>query len=201
MQKKVIYGELEGNYSTEANIPRAEIQRQEGSVYDVESSNSSSQGESTQEDSPPSRVRMLRDIYESCSFALHMSDPSNYDEACQNTVWKKAMDEEFQAIQRNDTWDLVAAPMNKKIIGLKWIYKTKFNANGEVQNYKARLVARGYVQEKGIDYEDVFFPVARLETVKLILSIAAHKEWQVYHMDVKSAAPRFHSARERASSV
>lgn len=79
------------------------------------------------------------------------------------------------------------APTDQKIIGLKWIFKTKYRADGEIQKYKARIVAKGYSQEQGVDYDEVFSPVARIETVRMLLALAAHRRWKVYHLDVKSA--------------
>jgi hypothetical protein len=81
----------------------------------------------------------------------------------------------------------VKLPAGHKPIGLKWVFKLKKNVEGEVVKYKARLVAKGYVQKQGIDYEEVFAPVARLETVRLILAMAANRGWEVHHLDVKTA--------------
>jgi hypothetical protein len=78
-------------------------------------------------------------------------------------------------------------PPNQKPIGLKWVYKLKKNSNGVVTKHKARLVAKGYVQTQGIDFEEVFAPVARLDTIGLILAMEANKGWEVHHLDVKSA--------------
>jgi hypothetical protein len=78
-------------------------------------------------------------------------------------------------------------PVGHKEIGLKWVFKLKRNADGEVVKHKARLVAKGYVQKHGVDYEEVFAPVARLDIVKLILALAANRGWEVHHLDVKSA--------------
>ena len=78
-------------------------------------------------------------------------------------------------------------PKGHKAIGLKWVYKVKRDPEGNVVKHKARLVAKGYAQRHGVDYEEVFAPVARLETVRLILALAASGKWEVHHMDVKSA--------------
>ena len=90
-------------------------------------------------------------------------------------------------IQKNDTWELTTFSQNHKAIGVKWVYRIKHIADGEVDRYKARLVAKGYKQKYGIDYEEVFAPVARLDTVRLLISLAAHHRWKIYHLDVKSA--------------
>eukprot|EP00253_Pinus_taeda_P007207 PITA_07207 len=97
------------------------------------------------------------------------------------------MDEEMNAIERNKTWDLVELPKGKEVIGVKWVYKTKSNAEGKIERHKARLVVKGYKQQYGRDYEETFAPVARMEIVRAVLSIAAQNKWKVYQMDVKSA--------------
>ncbi|GKA84219.1 zinc finger, CCHC-type containing protein [Tanacetum coccineum] len=101
--------------------------------------------------------------------------------------WVKAMDSEMALIEKNNTWKLVDPPKNRKPIGLKWVYKVKRDPTGKIVKYKARIVAKGYVQRHGIDYEEVFAPVARIETVRLILALARSYGWWVHHLDVKSA--------------
>jgi len=97
------------------------------------------------------------------------------------------MDAEIDAIERNDTWELTYLPASAKKVGVKWVYKTKFNENGEIDKYKARLVVKGYTQEHGIDYTEVFAPVARMDTVRLVISLTALKHWIIFQLDVKSA--------------
>lgn len=97
------------------------------------------------------------------------------------------MDVEIEAIKRNDTWELTELPEGGKKIGVKWVYKTKFNENGEVDKHKARLVVKGYSQQHGVDYTEVFAPVARMETIRLVVALAAQKGWAIYQLDVKSA--------------
>ncbi|GLT98425.1 hypothetical protein SLE2022_159300 [Rubroshorea leprosula] len=143
----------------------------------------------------PLRTKNLADIYEETevvdnpSFFCLFADiePLNFKEAAIDKKWKHAMDEEIKAIQKNGTWELMTLPEGQKAIGMKWVYKAKKNAQGKVEKYKARLVAKGYIQEYGIDYDEVFAPVARLETIRLIISLAAQNKWQIYQMDVKSA--------------
>jgi hypothetical protein len=96
------------------------------------------------------------------------------------------MNEEIQSIDKNQTWDLVELPKGKDVIGVKWVYKTKYNDDGKVEKHKARLVAKGFTQQPGIDYNETFSPVARLDTIRMVLSIIAQKNWKVYQMDVKS---------------
>jgi len=114
-------------------------------------------------------------------------DPSNFDEASKLKVWREAMKQEIEVIESNNTWELTDLPTGCKKIGVKWIYKTKLNEKGEVEKYKARLVAKGYAQKLGIDYNEVFAPVARWDTIRTILAVAACRGWKVYQLDVKSA--------------
>jgi hypothetical protein len=94
--------------------------------------------------------------------------------------------EEMGSIEHNQTWSLVNLPARQHAIGLKWVFKVKKDERGNVTKHKARLVAKGYVQRHGIDYEEVFAPVARMESVRVLLAVAAHRSWSVHHMDVKS---------------
>ena len=86
-------------------------------------------------------------------------------EALTDPDWKKAMNEEMEALQRNTTWELVPLLEGKKTVGCRWIFTVKLNLNGSINRYKARLVAKGYTQKYGIDYEDTFAPVAKMNTI------------------------------------
>jgi hypothetical protein len=97
------------------------------------------------------------------------------------------MQEERSSIEENRTWTLVDLPAGFRPIGLKWVYKVKRNERGVIVKHKARLVAKGYVQRTRIDFEEVYAPVARLESVRLLLVVAAQEGWEVHHMDVESA--------------
>lgn len=116
-----------------------------------------------------------------------IDEPTCYAQAIKEQHWKNAMDCEIEAIERNETWRLTDLPENRRAIDLKWVYKVKKDTNGEVMKHKARLVAKGYVQKLGIDFEEAFAPVTRMETVRLLLALAARNEWEVHHLDVKSA--------------
>jgi hypothetical protein len=115
------------------------------------------------------------------------ADPINYEEAVASSRWRKAMDSEINSIKKNETWTLTDLPAGCKKIGVKWLYKTKLNELGEVDKYKARLVAKGYSQQYGVDYTEVFVPVARMDTVRMIVAVAAQRNWTIYQLDVKSA--------------
>lgn len=113
-------------------------------------------------------------------------DPEKFEEAVKEEKWRKAMEVEIKSIEDNETWELVSLPNGAKVIGVKWVYKTKLNEKGEVDKYKARLVAKGFHQTHGVDFE-VFAPVARWDTIRLIIAIAAQRRWKVLQLDVKSA--------------
>ena len=97
------------------------------------------------------------------------------------------MQEEMLAIDRSNTWELESPPSNCKPIGLKWIFKLNKNPKGEIIRHKAQLVVKGYSQRKRIDYEEVFAPVVRFETIRALIALASLKRWVIYHLDVKSA--------------
>ncbi|KAG7565310.1 Integrase catalytic core [Arabidopsis suecica] len=114
-------------------------------------------------------------------------EPWDFKEAKELKVWRDACDEEISSINKNKTWSLVDLPNGAKPIGLKWVFKIKRNSDGSINKYKARLVAKGYVQRYGVDFEEVFAPVARIETIRFIVAIAASNGWEVHHLDVKTA--------------
>ena len=121
------------------------------------------------------------------SHAMSVEEPRSLKEADGDPNWVAAMEEEMKSICDNHTWSLVELPRGHRPIGLKWVYKVKRDENGAIVKYKARLVAKGYVQQPEVDFEEVYAPVARLESVRLVLAVAAHFGWGVHHMDVKSA--------------
>ncbi|KAL5836713.1 hypothetical protein ACOSQ3_013882 [Xanthoceras sorbifolium] len=121
-------------------------------------------------------------------FALFSDcDPTVFETAVKETKWRKAMDEEITAIERNNTWELTDRPRGHKTIVVKWVYKTKLKENGEVDKYKARLVAKGYKEKFGVDYKEVFAPVARHDTIRLVIALATQNSWPIFQLDVKSA--------------
>jgi len=108
--------------------------------------------------------------------AIHAAiDPIHYEDALKSEKWRHVMDLKIEAINKNGTWELTELPKGAKKVGVKWIYKTKFNENGDVDKYKVRLVAKGYIQQHGVDYTEVFAPVARMETIRLVVALAAQR--------------------------
>ncbi|XP_058788354.1 uncharacterized mitochondrial protein AtMg00820-like [Vicia villosa] len=108
------------------------------------------------------------------------NDPTTFEEAAKTQVWRDAMDHEIATIEKNRTWELAYLPTGAKKIGVKWVFKTKMNEKGEVDKCKARLIAKGYVQQSRIDYTEVFVLVAIWDTIQLTLSIIASRGWKVY---------------------
>ncbi|CAM8943933.1 unnamed protein product [Rhodiola kirilowii] len=113
-------------------------------------------------------------------------EPKNVKEAINDEYWVVAMQEELGEFQRNDVWDLVPRPDNVNIIGTKWIFKNKSDEQGNITRNKARLVAHGYTQIEGVDFDETFAPVARLEAIRLLLALACHLKFKLFQMDVKS---------------
>ncbi|KAJ9535709.1 LOW QUALITY PROTEIN: hypothetical protein OSB04_un001135 [Centaurea solstitialis] len=124
-----------------------------------------------------------------CLFAAFLSrhEPSNVTEALDISDWVTAMQEELNQFERLGLWRLVPRPKNKTIIDLKWIFKNKKDEDRIVTRNKARLVAKGFKQQAGIDYDETFAPMARIEAIRIFLAYAAHKNFTVYQMDVKTA--------------
>jgi hypothetical protein len=114
-------------------------------------------------------------------------EPVTLAEAEAEEAWRQAMRDELASIEENETWTMTDLPPGQKPIGLKWVYKLKRDADGRVLKHKARLVAKGYVQRPRIDFDEVFAPVVRLDSVRLLLAMAAQFQWEVHHMDVKTA--------------
>lgn len=138
-----------------------------------------------QDHAPVKGTRSLSDIYQRCNVAV--CEPGGFHDAKYSQHWMDAMQEELSMIEKNKTWELVDRPLNRKVIGVRWVFKTKLNPDGSVNKYKARLVVKGYAQVFGVDYSETFAPVARLDTVRLLLALAAQNSWKVFHLDVKSA--------------
>nr|GEV32455.1 retrovirus-related Pol polyprotein from transposon TNT 1-94 [Tanacetum cinerariifolium] len=112
-------------------------------------------------------------------------EPKTYKEALTQSCWIELMQDELNEFERLEVWELVPRPDKVMMITLKWIYKVKLDELRGILKNKARLVVRGYRQEEGIDFEESFAPVARLEAIRIFLAYAAHKNMVVYQMDVK----------------
>nr|GFC29991.1 Gag-Pol polyprotein [Tanacetum cinerariifolium] len=117
-----------------------------------------------------------------CMFALTVSrtEPKNIKEAMADSAWIESMQEELHQFDRLDVWELVDRPLCTNVVNLKWLWKNKRDEENTVNRNKSRLVAKGYAQKEGVDFEESFAPVARLEAVRLFIAYAAYKSFTVY---------------------
>eukprot|EP00253_Pinus_taeda_P020612 PITA_20612 len=141
---------------------------------------------------PKRPVRESRPPERFCSYmAMATSildfEPSSYDEAASQQVWREAMQEEYSSIMKNDVWEVVPRPESKSLVTSRWLYKVKHAADGSIEKLKVRFVARGFSQVEGVDYEDSFALVARYTSICSIISITAEMGWKIHQMDVKTA--------------
>ena len=114
-------------------------------------------------------------------------EPTSYRQAVVHPEWQFAMAEEIAALERTGTWDLVSLPPGVRPITCKWVYKVKTRSDGSLERHKARLVARGFQQEHGRDYDETFAPVAHMTTIRTLLAVASARHWYVPQLDVKNA--------------
>lgn len=114
-------------------------------------------------------------------------EPKNFHEANSQPMWRKSMDDELKALEETNTWNIVHLPPGKHVVGCRWVYRFKFNPDGSIERPKSRVVAQGFTQHFGVDYKETFAPVAKMSTVKVLLSVAANHGWSLSQMDVKNA--------------
>ena len=158
----------------------------------TEENSSEPEGESTEPTVRRSQRETRRPNFygELVNTAKTVSEPTTVEEALscsEKQNWKEAMKDEFQSLQANQVWDLVTPPKDCKVINCKWVFKCKLGEHGQVERYKARLVAQGYSQRPGIDYEETFSPVVRFESVRSVIALAVHGNMKLHQMDVKTA--------------
>lgn len=128
-----------------------------------------------------------RELAREALYLTSAEEPRTFKEAEQDPRWRAAKVDELKAIEENGTWELVPRHAGHCPIGLKWVFKVKCDEHGEIVRHKARLITKGYVQRQGIDFEEVFSPIVRIESVRLLLAVTACEGWEVHHMDVKTA--------------
>ncbi|GAU48712.1 hypothetical protein TSUD_281050 [Trifolium subterraneum] len=131
-------------------------------------------------------TRSKNDVVSNACFVSKI-EPRNVKEALTDEYWINAMQEELGQFKRNEVWDLVLRPENVNVIGTKWVYKNKSDENGNITRNKVRLVAQGYAQTEGVDFDESFAPVARPESIRLLLGVACILKFKLFQMDVKSA--------------
>jgi transposase InsO family protein len=121
---------------------------------------------------------------------LDADEPTTYAEAMARPdahLWLAAIQAEYQSLQRTGTYELTKLPGGRQAIGCKWVFKIKRHADGSIDRYKARLVAKGYSQKEGLDYKETFAPVAKFASIRTLLALAAHQDYEIHQMDVKTA--------------
>jgi hypothetical protein len=123
---------------------------------------------------------LIKDLEQSHVAFLSMTEPKIFEESSQDDDWIKAMNEELDQIEKNNTWELVPRPEDKNVIGSKWVFKNKMNEKGQVVRNKDRLVYKGYAQVEGRDFDETFAPVARLEAIIMFLAYSCNKNFKVY---------------------
>jgi len=136
------------------------------------------------------RQRVIKSFGEDFIIYLVDDTPTTIVEAYSSLdadLWKEAVQSEMDSIMSNGTWEVVDRPYGCKPVGCKWVFKKKLRPNGTIEKYKARLVAKGYTQKEGEDYFDTYSPVARLTTIRVLLSLAASHGLLIHQMDVKIA--------------
>ena len=130
------------------------------------------------------------DVIAHSFLAYNHSEPRNFKEAMESpdaTAWKKAADEEYQTLIDNDTWEVTPLPPGRSAIGCLWTFKNKLGVNGELVRRKARCCSKGYNQRYGIDYEETYSPVARKETILLVMATGTILDLELWQIDVKGA--------------
>ncbi|OMO89784.1 Integrase, catalytic core [Corchorus capsularis] len=115
------------------------------------------------------------------------SEPTCFSQASKDPRWRQAMQDEFNALLRNNTWVLVPPSTPQNIVGSKWVYRIKYKSDGSIERYKARLVAKGFHQQLGLDYDETFSPVVKAPTIRLVLSLACSYNLDLQQLDVKNA--------------
>jgi histone deacetylase 1/2 len=115
------------------------------------------------------------------------SEPFAFSDADRYAVWHDAMCDEISALRSNRTWSLVPFHSSMNVVGSRWVYRIKRRVDGGIERYKARLVARGFTQQEGIDYSETFSPVIKQATVRLVFSIAVSRNWKIHQLDIHNA--------------
>ncbi|GKC21949.1 retrotransposon protein, putative, ty1-copia subclass [Tanacetum coccineum] len=131
-----------------------------------------------------------------------LGKPANYKAALldpESDKWLNAMNVEMQSMRENEVWDLVDLPPNGKTVGHKWLFKKKTDMDGAVHTYKACLLAKGFTQTPGIDYEETFSPVIDIRAIRILIAIVAFYDYEIWQMDVKTAFLNGYLYEEKAS--
>lgn len=180
--QQVRYIEMDSNMNRSVEAEINNLQQQDG-IDDIENK------EAIQNRRQRRQPIWMKD-YANMAFLVEDMTPNDYSEikdSPDRTMWKKAISEEIDSHNKNNTWTIVDQPGGIKPIGCKWIFKIKQNENGDIIKYKARLVAKGFMQKHGIDYQETYAPVAKLTSIRIVLAVANQMNLNLHQMDVKTA--------------
>ena len=164
------------------------LNQQVGETYEENFIRNAEQLGAKRQRKPPTRFD--EECYVASDLTADINEPTNIEDAFSGEhshQWKEATKSEYDSLVGNNTWELVPLPDGKNVVGSRWVFKVKRDADGSVQRFKARLVAQGYSQSKGIDYQEVFSPVARYNSIRALFAVANTCDWDVHQMDVKTA--------------
>ncbi|KAK9037262.1 hypothetical protein V6N11_022181 [Hibiscus sabdariffa] len=131
---------------------------------------------------PSKGVTTRSSLRNTCNFVAFISciEPKNINEALNDDYWILAMQDELNQFERSKVWTLVERPNDKSTIETKWVFRNKLDESGNIVRNKARLVAQGYTQEEGIDFDETYAPVARMEAIRMLLTFACHHEFKLF---------------------
>ena len=205
-RRDVIFNEQDFGHQTKTSVNPDEDLKPEEDISPEEEEQHIGEEHERQEDHPGERqyprrqrrppVRYGKDEYVAkhvnhVAFkACQIAEPKNMEEALAGEhaeEWKKAADEEFHSLIENETWELVELPHDRKPIGSKWVFKVKHSSSGEVERFKGHLVAKGYAQKHGLDYDETFSPVVRFSSIRALAAFAIQNDMQIHQMDVVTA--------------
>ena len=200
--RDVIFNEEKFNYSDEGNdkqvktkeTNKEELEPNRMEVEDINYELEENESENSDNEmlTRPKRTRRAPDHYGEWVHIAenNASEPKNMSEVMSSNEkeeWLNAMENEIQSLNKHNVWELVELPEGRKTVGCKWIYKVKHDEDGNIERYKARLVAQGFSQKEGIDYDETFSPVVRFESIRTVLALAAQFGLSLHQMDVKTA--------------
>ena len=135
-------------------------------------------------------MTQVTDVTDESARAAVLGDPLTYHDAMSwedHNEWIKACTAELEVLKKFGVFEEVPRPKDHKIVGSKWVFRMKHGPNGQIEQYKARVVTQGFSQVEGIDYNETFMPVTKFNSIRLLLALAACYDWEIHQMDVKSA--------------
>ena len=133
---------------------------------------------------------LIKDSHKNIELSLqisHLLIPRTIQEALGHSEWRSTVQEEMNALLNNRIWEIVDLLKEKKAVGWKWVFIVKCKPDGSIERYKARLVTQGFTQIYGIDYQETFAPITKINSIRILISLAIHFNWPLHQLDVKNA--------------